>query len=68
MLKDPTIQQVANAHNRSTAQVCLKWVRQLGHPLATSATKVDYMLEDLDIFDWTLSDAEMDALTKLEMR
>jgi len=54
-------------HDKSGAQVSLRWVAQHGVPLSTKATSPKYLTEDLDIFGWSLSDAEMaklDATTK----
>jgi len=67
VLGSKVLVQVAASHNISTAQLALKWVLQLGHALATSTVKIDYMRTDLAIMraDWHLSDQEMATLTKL---
>ena len=65
VLKDSTIQQVAIAHNKSTAQVALRWVTQQGIVVVTASTKASHLKGDLDIFDFTLTDAEMATLTKI---
>jgi diketogulonate reductase-like aldo/keto reductase len=64
----PTVEAVAAAHNKSAAQVLLKWPLQLGHALLTSATNPDYMSEDLAMFDWQLSDAEMGRMGALRVQ
>lgn len=64
VLSIPLVQQIAQAHNVSTAQVGLKWVVQQGRPLATAVARKDYMLEDLDLWSWgELTDAEMKQLS-----
>lgn len=57
----------AIAHNKTSAQICLKWVLQLGHPLITSTAKADYMADDLVATDpnWALSDQEMASINDL---
>ena len=65
ILHDPTLQRVAAAHNRSTAQVALRWVLQQGFALATSTVRRDYMEEDLAVWGWALTEAEMISLTGL---
>ena len=65
MLHHPTVLRVAAAHKRSPAQVALRWVVQQGIPAVTSA-KVEsyqYAREDLDIFSFSLSPAEMAELS-----
>ena len=68
LLKNPTVVRIASALKRSPAQVLLKWVVQQGHAVVT-ATNVDeqeYMKEDLDIFGWDMTDADIDSLSALE--
>ena len=65
LLMHPTVTQIASAHNRSAAQILLRWVVQQGHALATATVKRSYMLEDLDLYGWALSDAEAEQLAAL---
>lgn len=53
---------IGAAHGKTGAQVALKWVVQSGVPLSTKSTDPKYLAQDIDIFDWTLSDAEMAQL------
>jgi len=66
LLSDPTVAAIGRAHNKSAAEVALRWVVQLGHALVTSTENVAHMKGDLAIFDWALTDAEMDALVLLD--
>ena len=68
VLGDPTVKAVAAAHNRSTAQVALKFVVQQGIVAVTSSDKEDHLVSDLAIFDGglELSDAEMGQLAKVK--
>ena len=47
------------AHGKSGAQVALKWIWQHGVAVTTKADKKEYLQEDLDLFGWSLTDAEM---------
>ena len=69
LLSDPHVMAIANSHNVSTSAVCLKWVLQLGHAMATSTTRVPYMEEDLNVYTstWMLTEAEMTTLGKLNV-
>ena len=65
VLKNPTVLAVGEAHNKSSAQVALRWVTQQGVVAVTASTKASHLRGDLDIFDFTLTDDEMASLTKI---
>ena len=56
---------VGAAHNKSSAQVALRWVTQQGVVAVTASTNPRHLAGDLEIFDFTLTDAEMAALTAI---
>ena len=62
VLGDADVLAIAAAHGVAAAQVALRWVVQQGIALATAATNPAYMVEDLDLFSFELSDAEMATL------
>jgi diketogulonate reductase-like aldo/keto reductase len=66
LLADPTVKAIGRAHGKSSAQVALRWVVQLGQPLVTSTENPSHMVGDLDIFDWALTDEEMGMLSGLD--
>jgi diketogulonate reductase-like aldo/keto reductase len=55
-------QRIAVAHNRSAAQVALRWVLQRQAIFVTAGTNEEYLLEDLDVFDFELTVDEMTTL------
>ena len=59
---DPTAKAVGAAHNRSAAQVALRYLTQRGIPLITSSDSAVHVADDLSVFGFSLSDAEMAAL------
>lgn len=59
LLGSTVLKAIAAAHNKSTAQVALRWVLQQGYALATSTVEKPYMVEDLGAFGWELSPDEM---------
>lgn len=71
---DPTCARIGAAHNKTAAQAAMRWVLQ--NPVARPATAVlthasspAYLAEDMDVFDWRLTAAEMaaaDAMTCAE--
>lgn len=66
MIADPVISAAAQRHDRTPGQVVLRWHVQSGYvPTPKSADPVR-QAQNLDVFDFTLSDAEMAALNALD--
>jgi len=65
VLDDPAIVEVAGAHGRTPAQVVLRWHVQRGSIVFPKSVHPERMAENLDLFDFALTDAEMDRLTGL---
>jgi 2,5-diketo-D-gluconate reductase A len=65
-LADPTITALAQAHDRSPAQIVLRWHVQRGTVAIPRSTNPDRMAQNLQVFDFALSDTDMDALAKLD--
>lgn len=61
-LSNPAVQQIAQVHNISTAQVAFAWIAQQGHAFVTSSNSEEYDREDLAIDAIKLSDSEMRQL------
>merc|ERR1712048_38260 len=59
VLSDPTVKAVAQAHNKSTAQVALRWISQKGAIAVTASGKASHDQGDLGIFDFDLTSSEM---------
>lgn len=65
LLKDPTIMKIAEAHGKSAAQVILRWHIQEGFSVIQGATNPDYIKENIQIFDFELTDEEMQTMRSL---
>ena len=65
LLKDPTILEIAEAHGKSAAQIILRWHIQEGFSVIPGATNPAYIKENISIFDFKLSDAEMAQMRSL---
>lgn len=60
-----TLERIGKTHGKSWAQVSLRYLTQLGLiPIPRTATPA-HLKENIDIFDFKLSDAEMAELKKL---
>lgn len=66
VLDNPVVTAVAHAHDVTPAQAVLRWHSQLGSiPLPKSA-HADRQRENLAIFDFELTDAEIESISSLE--
>jgi len=63
---DPTVTQIAQAHNVSQAQVALRWIAQGGHVLTVLSESAAHQANDADIFRFSLTPAEMDTLSGIQ--
>jgi len=61
-LRDPRCLAIAVAHHRSPAQVALRWILQRGVAIATQSRSEAHLAADLDLFDFALTDEEMEQL------
>ena len=62
LFKDPVIKQIAEAHGKTPAQVILCWHIQEGFSVIPGASNPDYTKENIQIFDFPLTDDEMQQL------
>jgi diketogulonate reductase-like aldo/keto reductase len=65
-LEDPVITGIAEAHGKSPAQVMLRWGLQHGRSVIPKSTKPARIAENLDVFDFNLTDTELAALDRLD--
>lgn len=65
LLKDPTIMKIAEAHGKSEAQIILRWHIQEEFSVIPGATNPDYIKENIRIFDFELTDEEMQTIRSL---
>ena len=65
VIGDPVIEAIAEAHGRSAAQVTLRWIVQQGLVALPKTATVERLSENLAIFDFTLTSAEMAAMSEL---
>ena len=66
LLDEPVIEEIASAHNRTPAQVVLRWHVQLGNVAIPKSVTPSRIEENLQVFDFALSEDEMRRLGELE--
>jgi diketogulonate reductase-like aldo/keto reductase len=65
-LGDRRLALIAERNHRTPAQVMLRWAVQRGIPVIPKSTKRERIAENAQIFDFTLSDTDMQALDALD--
>lgn len=63
---NPILAEIGGKHGKSVAQVALRWLIQRGVIIIPKSTHIERMAENIEIFDFTLSDDEMAAIATLD--
>lgn len=66
VLNDPTIVEIAEAHGRTAAQVILRWHLQRGVVAIPGSSDPDHILENISVFDFSLTEEEMKRIATLD--
>jgi len=69
LLDDSVVGEVAKVHGKTHAQICLRWLIQ--QPMVAAvprALEETHIIENLDVFDFSLSDEEMQRISALRGR
>ena len=64
---DPMLLGIAAAHGKTVGQVLLRWNVQRGVVVIPKSTHAERIRENMDIWDFTLTDAEMARIASLDM-
>ena len=65
MLGNETLIEIGKAHDKTAAQVILRWNLQKGVAVIPGSSNPDHIKENMDIFDFELTDEEMAAINSL---
>lgn len=68
IFKNEVLLSIASKHNKTTAQVILRWLVQRGIIALAKSTRKERMVENIDVFDFQLSTEDMAAITTLDTR
>jgi 2,5-diketo-D-gluconate reductase A len=66
LLDDPVIERIASDHDRTPAQVVLRWHIQLGNVVIPKSVTPSRIEENIRVFDFELSSDDMDRLRELD--
>src|SRR5262249_15436908 len=62
VLDDPAIVEIAEAHDKTPAQVVIRWHLQLGNVVIPKSVTPARIEENFAVFDFHLSESEMEAI------
>jgi 2,5-diketo-D-gluconate reductase B len=62
---DPTLARIGQAHGKTAAQVSLRWLVQQNVAAIPRTSKIERLSENLEIFDFALSDEEMSQISQM---
>lgn len=63
---NPVLEGIGKKYGKSVAQVALRWLVQSGVIIIPKSVHVERMQQNLDIYDFTLSDEDMAAIARLD--
>lgn len=66
VLDDPALVKIAEAHNKSVAQVILRWHLQREIIVIPKSVHAERIAQNIDVFDFTLTDEEMTLIASLD--
>ena len=64
--RNPVLETIGARYGKSVAQVALRWLVQRGVIIIPKSVHIERMEQNLDIFDYTLSEEDMQAIGKLD--
>lgn len=65
VLDVPALKTIAEKHSKTTAQICLRWCLQNDVLPLTKTTSVARMIENSDLFNFSISNDDMDLINSL---
>ena len=68
MFNNPILKEIANKYKKSVAQVILRWLTQRGVVALAKSVNLNRMKENFSIFDFNLSDDDMNAIKDLDTK
>lgn len=66
ILNEPVFTELGKKYHKSNAQVILKWHTQMGYIVIPGSKSESHIKENIDIFDFELTEDEMKEIAKLD--
>ncbi|TKY44862.1 Methylecgonone reductase [Spatholobus suberectus] len=68
VMESPILEEIACARQKSMAQIALRWIYEQGATAIVKSFNKERMKQNLDIFDWELSQEESQKFGKIPQR
>lgn len=68
MFTNPVLQEIGKKYDKTVAQVILRWQLQRGIVVIPKSTHKERMAQNLDVFDFTLTDEDMQDIAALDTK
>ena len=65
-MNQPIFEELANKYNKSKVQIILRWHIQDGNIIFPGANKEEHLKQNIDIYDFELTDEEMASIRALD--
>ena len=66
LVNEEVFTKLAQKYGKSNAQVILRWHTQVGDVVIPGSKNVDHIRDNIDIFDFTLTDGELAEIAKVD--
>lgn len=66
VLEEPIIKELAKKHDKTPAQIILRWHLQEGSIVIPKSVNPERIRKNIDVFDFTLSDEDMELIASLD--
>lgn len=68
LFENKVLKQIGDKYGKTTAQVMLRWNIQRGVIVLPKTTHKERMIQNLDVFDFSLTDEDMGAIAELDTK
>lgn len=68
VFKNELLEQIARKHNKTTAQIMLRWLIQRNIPVIPKSSHKDRIISNIDIFDFKLDEEDLLSIQKLDTK
>ncbi|KAB2624791.1 non-functional NADPH-dependent codeinone reductase 2-like [Pyrus ussuriensis x Pyrus communis] len=68
VLESKVLQDIAEARGKTIAQVCIRWVYQVGTTLAVKSYNKERLKQNLHVFDWELSEDDLAKINQIPQK
>ncbi|XP_062174863.1 non-functional NADPH-dependent codeinone reductase 2-like [Alnus glutinosa] len=66
VMENEVLQEIAKARGKTVAQVCLRWIYEQGGTLVVKSYNKERLKENLQIFDWELSEDDRNKISQIK--